>query len=278
MININVTNDKLVNAIKAAIKDKKPLSVVRCGDGEMHILKNETDFNKPQHVMTHRHALCSIQFRENLWQCKIHRPSIKDGRMSHQTCNCYLKDKRAVKWRKMSRNIISYAIKNSDYVGLVVPGRLTQYYSIDENVLARYRIVKNNLNVISSLFPLDPIFGDLESFKDIIQGQDIHIITPNVNNFKKAKIDELLGVNVTYTDISHDMAHNLRDDVHESIKNTKAQIVLFGGGYAIKDFIPKAASMYKKVAIDVGSVLDAWSGYQSRKMFLDKSLKHLTWV
>ena len=44
MIVQNTTDLELIDAIKLSIKNKTPLSVVRCGDGEMHILKQAIDF------------------------------------------------------------------------------------------------------------------------------------------------------------------------------------------------------------------------------------------
>ena len=55
-------------------------------------------------------------------------------------------------------------------------------------------------------------------------------------------------------------------------------IILFGGGYGVKSLIPWSAKELGKISIDVGSVLDAWSGYQSRHMFLEDRFKHLVWV
>jgi len=273
MIEINTTNLDLIKAIKHAIKNKKPLSVSRCGDGEMHILKNEMDFSLHNHKLTHHHSLCSIQFREKIWVCDTHKP-INNNK---QTCDCYLNSDESKKWLNTSRDIISYSIKHSDFIGLTVPKKLPQYYSINKKVLSRYGIDTNSLKTISSLFPLDKNFSSIESFKKIIQGQGIHIVTPNVKRFKQNKLDKMLGVTVTYTDISDNIAYKLRHEVFESIKNTREQIILFGGGYAIKDLIPKSSKELGKISIDVGSILDAWSGYQSRNMFLNDELKHLNW-
>jgi len=275
----NTSDVELVAAIKTSIKNMTPLSVVRCGDGEMHILKQASDFPAEQQQITHHHALCNIQHREDIWTCVTHT-SPHPGSLKPNTCECYLTDDTSKKWRGLAKEIIAYSIKYSDYVGLVVPGRNVHYYNISDEILKRYDIDSKQLSVISSLFPLDPMFGSIDSFKSIINGNDIHIITPNVERFKNGKIEELLGVNVTYTDISGAQSHTIemRAMVKQSIIDTPTKIILFGGGYAIKSLIPWAANELGKIALDIGSVLDAWSGLQSRHMFMKDELSHLNWI
>lgn len=276
MIQQNVNTPSLVTAIRHAVSHSLPLSVIRCGDGEMHILKNANDFSEDRHKLIHYHSLCTILARENIWRCNVHSP----GTVKPIACSCYLKDSNVTSWLKEARTIISSSIKNSDYVGLVVPEKNQNYYTVSKDVIRRYGINPDKLKVISSLFPREEMFGSLNSFRSIIRGNGIHIITPNVDRFINGNIDKLLGVNVSYTDISGGDAYEpkIRNLVKESIKTTDKRIVLFGGGYAIKDLIPWSSKEYGKISLDVGSVLDAWSGYQSRLMFLEERFKHLTWI
>ena len=279
IIEQNTSDHDLVQAIRKAIKYKQSLSVIRCGDGEMHILKNVEDFAGEQQKLTHHHSLCLIQWRENIWKCKTHAP-VNPTALKPNTCECYLKDQGSLEWRKLARDIISYSIKEADYVGLTVPGRNAHYYSITDNILQRYDIQSDKLKTISSLFPKKELFGSLENFKGMIQGNDIHFVTPNVERFKAGKIEELLGVNVTYTDISGKESYH--SEVREKIKNdlikTPAKIILFGGGYGVKSLIPWSAKELGKISIDVGSIIDAWSGLQSRHMFLKEENTHLNWI
>ena len=279
IIEQNTSDIELVQAIRKAVEYKQSLSVIRCGDGEMHILKNVDDFPGEQQKLTHHHSLCLIQWRENIWKCKTHAPANPNS-LKPNTCDCYLKDQGSLEWRKLARDIISYAIKESDYVGLTVPGRNAHYYTITDNILKRYNIGSDKLKTISSLFPKEELFGGLENFKAMIQGNDVHFVTPNVQRFKAGKIEELLGVNVTYTDISGKESYHLeiREHIKNSLMQTKAPIILFGGGYGVKSLIPWSAKELGKISIDAGSVLDAWSGLQSRHMFLEDSFAHLNWI
>lgn len=279
VITQNTTDSELVFAIKNAIKNLTPLSVVRCGDGEMHILKSANDIKETRDLPVHHHSMCLILSRENIYRCSIHSP-IKNVGDKPICCTCYLNNHIHNSWRNEARQIISDSIKNSDYVGLCVPGHNPKYYTISSEVLSRYGINSNKLKVISSLFPRQKSFGSIESFKEIIQGNDIHIITSNVKRFYENDIAKKLGVNVTYTDISTKPAHTkeVRELVKMNIKETDKKIILFGGGYAIKDLIPWSSKEYGKISIDVGSTLDAWSGYKSRTMYDQLEFQHLVWT
>ena len=276
MIQQNINTPELISIIKNSIYNSLPLSIVRCGDGEMHMLKNPNDFIQKSHKLIYHRSMCINIHRDFNWKCAVHSNTIEKPK----ACECYLKVPRFLDWINNSKKIISYAIKYSDYVGLVVPGKNSNFYSISNDVIGRYGINTNKLKIISSLFPGEETFGSLNSFKSIIQGNDIHIITSNVDRFVKGDIDKLLGVNISYTDISkgRSIDPNIKTHVKESIKNTDKQIILFGGGYAIKDLIPWSSKKYGKISIDVGSVLDAWSGYQSRRMFLDSRFEYLNWI
>lgn len=276
MIQQNISTISLISSIKHAISNSLQLSVVRCGDGEMHILKNSNDFLEDRHKMIHHHSLCTILDRENIWRCDVHSP--KGTRPI--ACTCYIKNSHVYSWLSNSRKIISSAINDSDYVGLVVPEKNLNFYSIPKSVVRRYGINPDRLKVISSLFPREHIFGGIDSFRSILQGNNIHIITPNVDRFINGNLDKLLDIEVSYTDISSGEAYEpeIRDLVKESIKTTDKKIILFGGGYAIKDLIPWSSKEHSKIALDLGSVLDAWSGYQSRLMFFEDRFKHLNWI
>ena len=279
IIEQNTSDIELVQAIRKAIKHKQPLSVIRCGDGEKHILKNVDDFAGEQQKLTHHHSLCLIQWRENIWKCKTHAP-VNPTALKPNTCSCYIQSPISEEWRRSARGVIQYAIKEADYVGLTVPGRNAHYYTITDNILQRYGIEYNKLKTISSLFPREELFGSLENFKSMIQGNDVHFVTPNVQRFKAGNIEDVLGVNVTYTDISgkETWHSDVRQRIQTELRNVSAPIILFGGGYGVKSLIPWVAKEFGKVGIDTGSIIDAWSGLQSRHMFMKEEFAYLNWI
>ncbi len=262
-----ISNTELISKIKNSIKDKTPLSVVRCGDGEFHLLKNENDFDQRARAI-HRSSITDILKRNNVWLCKTHEHS----------CECYLKSNEALAWIGEIRGYIVNAMKSSDYLGLTVPGKDIRFYGISNEILRRHGIDPIAKKTISSLFPRSHEFGSLLNFRNLIQGNGIHIITSNVERFKNINFGNILGVNVTYTDISGNRSYKQRAVIKESIIASNKKIFLFGGGGAIKDLIPWSAKTIGAVSIDVGSVLDAWSGYRSRLMYLQPEFQHLLWI
>jgi hypothetical protein len=264
---MNISTQDLLEDIKNSIINKKPLSAVRCGDGEFHIVKSKGDFDE-RSVKIHHNAMNDILRRNHIWDCKIHPHS----------CQCYLNSNEALTWIKEIRSYIISAMKSADYLGLTVPGKDARFYSISDNVLRRHGIDHIAKKTIDSLFTRSHSFGSLSNFKKLIQGNDMHIITSNVKRFKDVNFSNVLGVNVTYTDISGDRSYKQRAFIKESILSSNKKIFLFGGGSAIKDLIPWSAKTMGAVSIDVGSVLDAWTGYKSRLMYEQPEFQHLLWV
>lgn len=269
---MNISNSELFSKIKHSIQNKNKLSVVRCGDGEFHLLKNEYDFDERSRPI-HRSAMTNILNRNGIWRCSTHM--LPDG--SIRACKCYLDSKVAMSWVGEIKGYIIDAIKNTDYLGLSVPNKDPRFYSISNDVLERNTINTNTLNIVNSTFPRSPEFGSLLGFKTLIQNNDIHIITPNVGRFKKSNVDKMLGINISYTDISGERSYKLRNMIKSSIKDSGKKIFLFGGGAAIKDLIPWSSKEMNAVSIDVGSVLDGWSSTPSRKYIDDPNFSYLKW-
>lgn len=270
----------LIKRIKHCIQNGLPLSVVRCGDGEFHLIKNASDFKTPGHLKVHYGSINVILKRNKIWECPNHPGNV--DRSTKKPCSCFLKkyenDPVALKWKDMMKAYVIDAIKNSNYVGLNVPNKLEAFYGIDESILQRHGVNTDVLVNIDSLFSRSKDFATLPKMRQMIDGNDVHIITNNVKAFIDTGISKKLGCNVTFTDISSDRAYKLRDVIKQDISKTDAKIILFGGGGAIKDLIPWAAKNYGKVAIDVGSVLDPWSGTPSRIMYDKPEMNYVKWV
>lgn len=272
---ITVEDNQLLHIIKKAIHLQSPLSVSRCGDGEFHLLKKEDDFLNDKWKKVHHDSICLILNRNKIKRCEIHNQSRPPDRVGG--CKCYLNDGDAMSWIKMMRERIISTIKNSDYIGLNVPHKQEFLYGISSNVLAKNGIDVKELNVVNSLFPRMPEFGSIEGFKSIIGNHPIHFITSNARAFKQRRINELLKTEITYTDISGDRSYKYRDKVKHDIEHTDAKLIFFGGGGGIKDLIPWAATEHGKIAIDVGSIMDPWSGTQSRPVYEKPQFNYVKW-
>ena len=270
----------LISRIRHCIQNGLPLSVIRCGDGEFHLIKNSSDFTDSRKLKVHYGSMNVILKRNKIWKCPHHPGNI--DKSTKKPCSCFLgnyeEDPIALKWKNTMKGYVIEAIKKSNYVGLTVPGKDEAFYGIDESILQRNGIDTNVLVNIDSLFSRSKDFASLPSVRSLIDGNDVHIVTNNVNAFIKSEISKKLRCNVTYTDLSHDRAYVLRDKIKEDISNTSTKIILFGGGATIKDLVPWAAKNYGKIAIDVGSVLDPWSGTPSRLAFDQPNYKHVKWT
>jgi len=275
-----LTTKNLISRIRHCIHNGLPLSIVRCGDGEFHLIKNASDFKNPRHLKVHYGSINVILKRNKIWECPHHPGNI--DRSSGRPCSCFLgnyeDDPVALEWKNTMKGYVIEAIKKSNFIGLNVPGKLEVFYGIDESILKRNGIDTKVLVNIDSLFSRSKDFATLPKMRQMINGNDVHIITSNVKAFINTDISKKLGCNVTFTDISADRAYKLRNVIKEDISKTDAKIILFGGGGAIKDLIPWASKNHGKVAIDVGSVLDPWSGTPSRIMYDNPEMNYVKWV
>lgn len=274
-INISIKTPELINKIKDSIRRDSSLSIVRCGDGEMHLLKTQEDFQGDKWKKVHYDSMCLMLNRNKIKRCPIHNQHLPPEKATG--CMCYLSDSKAMMWLNQMKSYVISAILKADYVGLNVPHINQILYGVSSEVLQKNGINEKSLNVIDSVFTRDRSFGSISGFKNIFGNQHIHIITNNARAFQLKGMDRLLGNKITYTDISKDRSYRLRDLIKNDIGNTEAKVILFGGGAGIKDLIPWAAKTYNKVAIDVGSVLDPWSGTSVRKVYEKSEFHYLRW-
>jgi hypothetical protein len=110
------------------------------------------------------------------------------------------------------------------------------------------------------------IFGSVDLFKEILQGNSLNIITPYVNRMEDRNISKLLGVDVTYTLNPENINLNNRDLVLRSFDKIKSNVVIMGVGL-LKDYGVILKEEFGKIALDMGATMDAWSGIRSRAWF-----------
>ncbi|NIQ13129.1 MAG: hypothetical protein GTO02_01580 [Candidatus Dadabacteria bacterium] len=125
----------------------------------------------------------------------------------------------------------------------------------------------NSKVIVDHQLPRSQQMGNINNFKDIIGDTDIHIISCNVPGLKNNKIDEILKVGVSYTQITNIMKYSEREHFINEISNIKESVVLFGTGNMGKDFGIYLRDNYGKICIDMGTTLDAWAGIISKIWF-----------
>lgn len=236
-IDNNVTHMEGVALLKKAIDAEEPFAFTRFGDGDLNIIRSK--FNAR-------------------W---IKRGFAKQG----------LKGSYAENHKKLKKVIID-GMKGSDMIGIMSQKTIRKFgfrpdvWSIPVDDLRRYQIPIEDLVVSDHQLPHSRLCGYIPSFKEIIDGKPIHIISHHSEFLKQNNLDKLLDTEITYTK-SPSYFYSNRDKLFEKFPEIEEKIVLFacsGGG---KDVGVHLKNNYGKVAIDMGSVIDAWAGVISRIRF-----------
>jgi hypothetical protein len=108
--------------------------------------------------------------------------------------------------------------------------------------------------------------GNIFNFKKILDGEDLHIISPNKKLLESKKLDEILECNVSITEHPYSINFNNRDEFIKNFKNIKENVVIYGCGLQ-KDYGIILRDDFGKIAIDMGATIDAWAGIISRVWF-----------
>ena len=249
IIEPNISIPKTVDLIREKIKNKTPFALTRFGDGEIKMIKKEKWNNEAYQ------RIC------NLWHYDY--PS-EVGQA----------------WSDIS-NLLLNALFNSDVVGFL--DRNTPYlpsgiydsdrWSISNSFLEEKGIDPNSFLVCDHQISRSKELGNLHSFKNILCGNDLHIISPNKSSLLKKKLSSILECNVEIT--LHENSKKLvnRHDHFRKFDKIKENVVVFGTALE-KDYGIYLRDYFGKIAIDLGSTLDAWGGLITREWF-NNIQKHL---
>jgi len=243
-----ITVTQSINIIKDKIKSNEPFALSRYGDGEINILNRSTP---PKY----QKRGC------NIWGYKY--PS---------EVNYFFND---------ASTVILNAIRHSDGIGLMdrnnqIAKNITykeHIWSIKTEFLESAGIDTNNLIIFDHQLPRMKEFGKPENFKEILQGKSLNIISPNTEILKKKNLGKLFDTDVTFTHHPHNINFRNRNEFIEGFKDIKSDVVLVGCGIQ-KDYVSYLRYNHNKVAIDVGALLDAWSGIISRPWFNEGSIQN----
>jgi len=236
-----ITIQQTIDLIKEKIKSNEPFAFSRFGDGEIHALNRNFE---PR-----------FEFRGcSEWGYKY-----------PQQIQQYYDDSTAV---------ILNSIKHSDIIGLMdrnneIAKSMTykeSVWSIKLDFLESRGIDTSSLMVTDHMLPRMKQFGHIESFKEILQGKSLNIISPNTEKLKEKNLSKLLDSDVTFTHQPNSINLRNRNEFIQSFTNIKSDVVLVGCGLQ-KDYVVYLKHNYGKVAIDVGAVLDAWAGLVTRPWF-----------
>jgi hypothetical protein len=240
-LELNTSVDQSIDLIKEKIKSNTPFSFSRFGDGEIHAFNRSFE---PQFEM---------------------RGCREWGYQYPSQINVYYDD---------TKKVILNSLKYSDMIGLmdgdndIFKGRNLnkQNWSFSKKSLNDNGIDTSKFLITDHMLPRSEKFGKIENFKEILQGKTLNIISPNTEKLKQKNLSKLLDADVTFTYQPNSINLRNRDEFIQNFKNIKSDVVLVGCGLQ-KDYVVYLRHNYGKVAIDVGALLDAWAGIQSRPWF-----------
>lgn len=239
-LEITHTNQDFIKILKDAIKNKKPLSLCRIGDGEIHILNNRS--SEP-----------------------INRFAKRWG---------YSSDAELV---KESRKVIINCIKNTDWLGVV--GYTDFMNNWHQNGIARnkwfldYKFVEESnrikeIKTVDAFMPRTKEFGDVKELRKILNRTPVAIISPLTNELKANQLENLLGCKINYVTVPNYCKLNERDKlgIIKKINSINEHVILTSWTLLGKDF-HHMLSNKGKICLDMGSVISAWAGKQIRNDF-----------
>lgn len=245
-----ISDTEVVKIVKEKILSKTPFALTRFGDGEIFILNR----NASEHFLI-----------KNCREWGYDYPT--------QVNNFY----------NDANKILIDSLKSSDMIGLmnkncnIISPNFFQHnsihqWTIQKSLVRSFNIDPNNLQICNHMISREKIFGSANSFKDIIQGQDFHIISANTNKLKSKNLSKIFDVNVSYTQHNFNINFNNRKEFIDNFKNIKENIVIFGVGLQ-KDYGVILKKQYNKIALDMGATMDAWASIYSRQWFQKDSLQ-----
>mgnify|MGYP001338749873 CR=1 FL=1 len=243
----SINDNTLVEILKEKVRTNTPFALTRFGDGEIFIInKNARE----------KFLIKNL----NLWGYKY--PS--EINSFYNDCNRVLKN----------------AFIKSDIIGLMnkdwafgnlshSASQLRSFYrawSINTDIVKGMGLNPEKLKICNHMVSRSRELGSIQGFKDIIQGKDFHIISPNVELHKSKNLEKFFDVNIGYTHHPHSLNFNNRKEFISNFKNIKEDIVIMGIGLQ-KDYGVILRDECGKIAIDMGATMDAWAGIKSRAWF-----------
>lgn len=247
----NITVDQSIEMIKEKIRTKTPFSFTRFGDGEIYILNRNGYKYKDW-----EERICNdwgYQFPNDI------------GRAYDEI-----------------GEIIKFSFLNTDMIGIMseeheifkVPSMEfnSNTWSISKEKLNELGIYKDNFLISEHMLPRYRELGNIQEFAKIIDGNNIHIISPRTNELKNKKIDKIMNVEVSFTHHGYNINVDNRDNIFRTFDKIKEPIVILGTSI-LKDYGPILSKQYGKISLDFGATLDAWSGIYSRPWFKKGNLQ-----
>jgi len=238
------SNIETLSLIVDKVDNKIPFCFTRLGDGEICVLKNLD-------------------------------PEIYDTGITYSFLKKYWGIDYGSEDFERLRRIIIKSVENSDFLGIYdFEKRFKNRNKKNEKMCAKWRIEKKLLNDMSInidekyLSSFDFVrsyeFGKVENFLKVFKNTKIDMITSDRNILTDKRFVENKNINITYVDGNLKFANI---DSKALLKRIKGDLVIYGLSTGMKDFGVDVKLELGKCAIDVGSLMLAWTGVSPRKIY-----------
>lgn len=234
-LSVNVSDEIAIETIKSHIKNRTPFCLSRIGDGEIYLINN----NAPQILID---KICL------LWNIKI-----SDYQKFRQD---------------LVNQVLIPTITKSDMLGLLNPNNPicnTLKYKKQNWSLLKDASNKD-LKICDHQITRGKILGDINEFKNILNGRSLTIISPN-EQLKNQNLSQILE-----TEVLIDIVSNDRLKLLQTLNKIRTDVIIFGTSLTGKDIGIRLRDM-GKICLDFGATLDAWAGLESRKWFSNGGLQ-----
>lgn len=235
-----ISNDEAIEIIKDKIRTNTPFSFTRFGDGEIYMLNR----NASDEFMRKNCGKWGYKYPDEI--------------------NNFYDD---------ANKVLINAFVKTDMVGImdskcsIVNILYSEHiWSIKKDLVRSWGVNPDELNICDHMLCRQKEFGSLEGFKNLIQGNDFHIITSHKDIMEKKQLNKKFGVNITYTQHSNNINFNNRNEMLKSFENIKEKIVIMGVALQ-KDYGVILRDNFGKITFDMGATMDAWSGIITRPWF-----------
>jgi len=236
----NVSNEDAVSLIKEKIRTQTPFSFTRFGDGEIHII-NKNGYERLEKSMC-----------KNWGYVYPDEVNFAYDEIGTSLKNAFTKT-----------DLIGLMDKNCKIINL---NYKAEHWSLKKELITSWGIDHENLQICDHMLCRQPFFGSASSFKEILQGKSLNIITPYVKRMEERELSNLLESDVTFTHNPMNTNFKNRSEVLKTFDKIKSDVVIMGVGL-FKDYTVILKEEFGKVALDMGATMDAWSGIKSRVWF-----------
>lgn len=244
-LKINTSNNDILKQIEISIRERKPFSFCRFGDGEFTFINGE----KTSHILVKN-------FCKN-WGFSW--PS------------------QAENAKKQFLSILIEALKNTNFLGILDPSssvakmqtiKAAGWTSSYERLRGLGVKDPSHYRIFDMLIVRSQALGNPKNFARILNGEPIKIISCRTQQLKANQIEKLLNVPVSYTHVNSDLhlTKTNRSWLLNKLEEIKEFVVLVALGPIGKD-VPSRLEAMGKVAIDMGSTIDAWASIVTRGDF-----------